>query len=443
MKYLPCFLLLVLLVLSMLAQAANYFVAPAGNDTTGTGSVENPFRTIMKAQSFVVAGDTVFLRGGTYKMREADVDRYYSIWAYMNYLDKSGASAAKRICYHAYRGEKPIIDMSAVKPAGFRNIVFYVKGSWLHFKGLEIIGTQVTITTHTQSECFRNEGGSNNIYEQCVMRDGMAIGFYLTKGANNLVLNCDAWNNADYNSEGGRGGNVDGFGFHGGPGDVGNVIRGCRAWFNSDDGYDLIRSAETVVIENCWAFYNGYSTGFESLGDGNGFKAGGWGLKKDKRVPDSIKGHIIRFCVAVGNKANGFYSNHHPAGSLWINNTAYRNGTNFNMLNRNADFTASVSGFGHKLINNLSLKARTYDTQHIDKAQNELITNGFPNEMKVSEKNFKSLDESLLMTARQPDGSLPHNDFLRLHKNSKLINKGTEAGFPYKGKAPDLGAFEF
>jgi hypothetical protein len=46
--------------------------------------------------------------------------------------------------------------------------------------------------------------------------------------------------------------------------------------------------------------------------------------------------------VAVGNKANGFYSNHHPAGNVWINNTAYRNGTNFNMLNRNADFTASV-----------------------------------------------------------------------------------------------------
>jgi len=47
------------------------------------------------------------------------------------------------------------------------------------------------------------------------------------------------------------------------------------------------------------------------------------------------------------------------------------------------------------------------------------------------------------MAPRQPDGSLPQNDFLRLRKNSKLINKGTEAGFPYKGKAPDLGAFEF
>lgn len=99
MKRLPYFLLFVLVVLSVSAQAANYFVAPAGNDTTGTGTIEKPYRTIMKAQNFVVAGDTVFLRGGTYKMQESDVDRYVGIWAYMNYLDKSGISAAKRICY--------------------------------------------------------------------------------------------------------------------------------------------------------------------------------------------------------------------------------------------------------------------------------------------------------------------------------------------------------
>lgn len=430
----------ILLILTFTVTARTFYVAVDGNDEN-PGTKEQPFAGIMCAQEAVLPGDTVLIRGGKYVMNENQIARVQRIWAYVHDLRKSG-EPDKRIHYFAYPGEKPVFDFSNVKPVNKRIMAFNVTGSWIHFKGISVTGVQVTILTHTQSECFHNEG-SHNIYEQLSMHDGQAIGFYLNKGSHNLVLNCDAWNNADYTSEGGRGGNVDGFGFHGSPGDVGNVIRGCRAWFNSDDGYDLIRSAETVVIENCWAFYNGYSTGFESLGDGNGFKAGGWGLKKDKRVPDSIKGHIIRFCVAVGNKANGFYSNHHPAGSLWINNTAYRNGTNFNMLNRNADFTASVPGFGHKLVNNLSLKARTYDTQHIDKAQNELITNGFSDEMKVSEKNFKSLDESLLMAARQPDGSLPHNDFLRLHKNSKLINKGTEAGFPHKGKAPDLGAFEF
>lgn len=432
--------IIILLTLTFTVAARTFYVAVDGNDEN-PGTKEQPFAGIMRAQEAVLPGDTVFVRGGKYVMNENQIARVQRIWAFVHDLRKSG-EPDKRIHYFAYPGEKPVFDFSNVKPVNKRIMAFNVTGSWIHFRGLSVTGVQVTILTHTQSECFHNEG-SHNIYEQLSMFDGQAIGFYLNKGSHNLVLNCDAWNNADYTSEGGRGGNVDGFGFHGGPGDVGNVIRGCRAWFNSDDGYDLIRSAETVVIENCWAFYNGYSTDFESLGDGNGFKAGGWGLKKDQRVPDSIKGHVIRFCVAVGNKANGFYSNHHPAGNVWINNTAYRNGTNFNMLNRNADFTASVSGFGHKLINNLSLKARTYDTQYIDPKQNELITNGFADNMKVNEKDFKSLDESLLMAAREPDGSLPQNDFLRLTKRSKLVNKGTEAGFPYKGKAPDLGAFEF
>ena len=432
--------IIILLTLTFTVAARTFYVAVDGNDEN-PGTKEQPFGGIMRAQEAVLPGDTVFVRGGKYVMNENQIARVQRIWAYVHDLRKSG-EPGKRIHYFAYPVEKPVFDFSNVKPVNKRIMAFNVTGSWIHFRGLSVIGVQVTILTHTQSECFHNEG-SHNIYEQLSMHDGQAIGFYLNKGSHNLVFNCDAWNNADYTSEGGRGGNVDGFGFHGGPGDVGNVIRGCRAWFNSDDGYDLIRSAETVVIENCWAFYNGYSTDFESLGDGNGFKAGGWGLKKDQRVPDSIKGHVIRFCVAVGNKANGFYSNHHPAGNVWINNTAYRNGTNFNMLNRNADFTASVSGFGHKLVNNLSLKARTYDTQYIDPKQNELITNGFAENMKVGEKDFKSLDESLLMAPRQPDGSLPQNDFLRLRKNSKLINKGTEAGFSYKGRAPDLGVFEF
>lgn len=435
-------------------QAKNYFVAPTGNDTTGTGAIDLPYRTIMKAQQFVLAGDTVFLRGGTYKMSESQIYLKSSIWAYINYLDKSGTSATKRICYWAYPGEKPIIDMSAVKPAGFRNIVFYVKGSWLHFKGLEIIKTQVTITAHTQSECFRNEGGSNNIYEQCVMRDGMAIGFYLTKGANNLVLNCDAYNNWDSVYESGRGGNVDGFGFHGNKGSTGNIIRGCRAWFNSDDGYDCINNAENVVFDNCWAFYNGYSTGFVSRGDGNGFKIGGYGqAPKVASLPNPIPAYTVKFCMAYRNKASGFYANHHvETGSYWYNNSAYRNSTNFNMLSQmitkstktGNDTTIDCAGIRHILKNNLSLKYSSQrDTLNLGTSTNQF--NSFTPGMgvTVSTDDFLSIDEALLISPRQADGSLPKVNFMRLKQGSDLINKGVNLGFPYFGAAPDFGAFEF
>jgi len=434
-------------------QAKNYFVAPTGNDTTGTGTIDLPYRTIMKAHQSVVAGDTVFLRGGTYKMTESQIYLKSSIWAYMNYLDKSGTSATKRICYWAYPGEKPIIDMSAVKPAGYRNIVFYVKGSWLHIKGLEIIGTQVTITTHTQSECFRNEGGSNNIYEQCVMRDGMAIGFYLTKGANNLVFNCDAYNNWDSVSDSGTGGNVDGFGFHGNKGSTGNVIRGCRAWLNSDDGYDCINNMEGVIFENCWAFYNGYSTGFVSRGDGNGFKMGGYGQAPVvSSLPSPIPSNTIRFCMAYRNKANGFYANHHvETGNTWYNNTAYRNSTNFNMLSQKItkssitgnDTTLDCPGIRHLLNNNLSFKYSTQrDTLNLGTSTNQFnsFTPGIG--VTVDGNDFISIVESLIIAPRQANGNLSDVDFLKLKQGSDIIDKGKNLGFAFYGSAPDLGAFE-
>jgi hypothetical protein len=248
------------------------------------------------------------------------------------------------------------------------------------------------------------------------MHHSQAIGFYLIKGSDNLMLNCDAYLNADYTSEGGWGGNVDGFGCHPQPGSVNNVFRGCRAWFNSDDGYDCIRAAETVTFDSCWAMYNGYNQNLKALGDGNGFKAGGWGLKKDRRVPEIIAGHKVSNSVAVGNRANGFYSNHHPGGSLWINNIAYRNGTNYNMLNRDSAFTQDVPGYGHTLINNLSYKPRTYETQHIDTTRCTLSNNSFQSKAKLSNRDFISTDEKQLLQTRKPNGSLPDNNFLKPKK---------------------------
>ena len=164
--------------------------------------------------------------------------------------------------------------------------------------------------------------------ERLSVHDGMAIGFWIGNGAHNLVLNCDAYRNHDDVSENRRGGNTDGFGFHGPRGSVGNVFRGCRAWFNSDDGFDFINSGEAAVAEDCWAFYNGFSPRFEPLADGNGFKAGGHAGTPVARLPNPIPRHVVRGCLAVRNKANGFYANHHIGGVDFIHNSAARNRAN-------------------------------------------------------------------------------------------------------------------
>ncbi|UCE86770.1 MAG: right-handed parallel beta-helix repeat-containing protein [Deltaproteobacteria bacterium] len=46
-------------------RAATYYVSQSGNDLA-SGSFENPWRTLAKANQTLVAGDTVFIRGGTY-----------------------------------------------------------------------------------------------------------------------------------------------------------------------------------------------------------------------------------------------------------------------------------------------------------------------------------------------------------------------------------------
>jgi hypothetical protein len=434
------------------SQAKNLYVATNGNDTTGTGSITAPYATIMKAHATVVAGDTVFLRGGTYVMKESQIYSKVSIWAYINYLDKSGTSATKRICYWAYPGEHPIFDLSNVKPANYRNTVFYTTGSWLHIKGLEVIGVQVTILTHTQSECFRNEG-SNNIFENLSMHDGMAIGFYLTKGSNNLVKNCDAYRNWDSVSESGVGGNTDGFGFHPSKGGTGNKITGCRAWFNSDDGYDCINANESITFENCWAFYNGYNSSFVSKGDGNGFKAGGYGQAPVvSSLPSPIPAHTVRFCLAYRNKSNGIYANHHVVtGSNWYNNTAYRNGTNYNMLSQQItksaitgnDTTLDCPGINHVLHNNLSFRYSTQtETANLGTSINTYNSFSTGSGVTVDANDFLSTDEALLIAARQGDNNLPNVNFLKLKQGSDLIDKGMNLGFAFYGAAPDFGTFE-
>lgn len=431
-------LLLVVLTQLFSAAAAVYYVAVNGSDNN-PGTIVKPFATIQKAQEAVHPGDTVYIRGGTYHMTEDLIARKEKIFADVTYLDKSGAPG-KTIKYWAYPNERPVFNYTDVKPANYRVIAFQVMGSWIHIRGLETVGVQVTIKTHTQSECYENHG-DNNIFEQLSMHDGMAIGFYLLSGSNNLILNCDAYRNYDNFSENGRGGNTDGFGCHPRPGSKGNIFRGCRSWFNSDDGYDVISSSEGTTFDHCWAFYNGFDSNFKSAGDGNGFKGGGYGRHAADDLPDPIPSMTIRFCLAVHNKASGFYANHHIIGSTWYNNSAYRNGNNYNMLNRLKDNVTDVPGFGHIMRNNLGYKGGR-EVVNLDAAKCDLSHNYFDMNLDASDDDFISLDERQLMAPRQADGSLPNITFMHLKPGSKFVDKGVDIGFPYIGAAPDLGCFE-
>jgi hypothetical protein len=421
------------------------YIAPDGNDSN-SGTIDQPLESIQKAQEFASPDDTVFIRGGTYKIREDQISQVVSnLFACISYLDKSGTNG-HTIKYWAYPGEIPVFDFSDVKPQNRRVVGIYVIGSYIHLKDLEMTGIQTTITTHTESYCIYSRG-NYNIYEEINMHDNVGTGLRHYSGGNNLFLNCDSYRNWDNVSESGNGGNNDGFGCHPSVGSTGNIFRGCRAWFNSDDGFDIIRSGEAVVFDSCWAFYNGYSTSFQSLGDGNGFKAGGYAHDTADKIPNIIPRNTIEFCIAARNKANGFYSNHHLGGNDWYNNSAYQNSTNFNMLNRPSREDAENidgDGYDHVLKNNLSYKTgfASRDIANIDASKNTLETNSWQLNLSLSDADFQSFDIDLLTSPRKEDGSLPDVDFMRPAQGSNVIDAGTDIGFEFFGSAPELGAIE-
>ena len=411
-----------LLAMATAGGAKNIYVSTTGSDSNA-GTIDSPLASLGAAQQMAAAGDTVYFRGGTYHITEDQVMGVEeNIYATVFNLNKSGREGA-RIVYAGMPGERPVFDLSEVKPEGKRVSVFYIHANWLHLKNFDIVGTQVTITGHTQSEAISiRRGNGNNIIEDVAIHDGMAIGVYITKGANNLVLNCDAYRNYDPVSEGGKGGNVDGFGCHVRKQDTGNVFRGCRAWCNSDDGFDLINCYAPVTFDHCWAMYSGYRDEQTTTpGDGNGFKAGGYG-KQPQDAPFDVPRHTITGCIAYANKSNGFYANHHLGGNDWLNNSAWANKYNYCMVNQKVwDEGVDVDGYGHTLRGNVSYRGKRGDWTQIDQGSCTIENNSFlPVAMAVTEADFVSTDYAELTAPRKADGSLPDTDFMRLAPTSPL-----------------------
>jgi hypothetical protein len=420
------------------AFATEYYVATTGSDSN-PGTRDSPFATLTKGVSSAGAGDTVYIGGGT----------YYPSGGFT--FSKSGTSDTNRIKYWAVPGEKPVFDFSKVNGSPG---AFTVTGSWLHFKGIEICNLPVN------SGVIGINNAHNDIMELMNTHHTQATGIFISHGSGgHLFLNCDSHDNYDPSSAQGDGQNADGFGVHyqaAGDG-TSTVIRGCRSWWNSDDGYDFINQEVPVTIENSWAFGNGFSNygaGRPADGNGNGFKIGS--------SKTGIR-HLVQNNVAWGNKANGFYANHSSGGNTWYNNTSFQNGTQFNMLastwsapNGGGARTDGVTLSGakaHIMRNNLAFPNKNeYVTGYgVDTQFNSWDLNLTPaakDFLNITDSSVSGTGQTIETTSaalgpRQADGSLPNVDFLKLAAGSAMIDKGKDVGLPFVGAAPDLGAYEY
>jgi hypothetical protein len=428
------------------ARAAEYYVATTGSDSNA-GTMAAPFATLQKGVNTAAAGDTVWIRGGTYKITTPA-----NSGAGINFT-KSGTSDTARIKYWAYPGEVPLFDFSGlqISTTGY-TMGFVVNANYLHFKGLEICC--VPMNTSSNNGISVNGSSAHDIFEQLNMHHNAGNGIFIgnKSGGGHLVLNCDAHDNYDPNSNQGMGQNADGFGVHYQTSGERTIIRGCRAWWNSDDGYDLINQDIPVTVEGSWAFMNGYANYGATNptdGNGNGFKMGS--------SPMMVR-HLVQNNVAWKNKASGFYANHSPGGNTWYNNTSFNNGTQFNMLAsppNDPNTTITLSGsLAHIMRNNVGFPNRNSNMTGVDTMFNAWdlsITPANGDFASVSDPSAPTSGQAMgmgiegmgTMGPRQADGSLPNISFLRLAAGSKMIDKGTDVGLPFVGTAPDLGAYEY
>jgi hypothetical protein len=396
--------------------SGDWFVAPTGNDAN-PGTLAAPFATLNKAISVVQPGQTIFMRGGTY-LPSSTIR-----------ITNSGTANA-RIQLLAYPGETPYLNFTN-QPYGSNNrgLLFPTNINYWTVKGLEI--------GHAGDNGIKVEG-SHHRFEQLVLHHNGDTGIQIGFGHDDVnpggqlaafieVVNCDSYLNFDSDS---NGGDADGFAakMHCGQG---IVFNGCRAWENSDDGWDLFETDYSVVISNCWTWKSGVAQG-----NGNGFKLGGNGAGGD-----SVGTHYAFNCVAFGHKVNGFTQNSHKDGVVIYNSLSYSNGAS----GYNYFMEGSLnSGKQNIFRNNVGIRRNPASSGNNFIEDNAPIeqNNTWNVAITPNAADYNSLTETAAKAPRQADGSLP-SGFARLVNGSDLIDQGVNVGQPFSGSAPDLGPYEY
>ena len=235
--------------------------------------------TLRGALATVRPGQTISLRGGTYRLSAPLV------------IDVSGTAAA-RIGLSNYRGERAVIDASGV-PAD-KWAIEQTGGFWT-VRGLEVTGARghAYVCSACHDMVFRRLSMHGNARSGLMLRDPGTTG--------NQVLDSDFFDNRDPAGDAGTGLSVQ-FGSGGG-----NLLRGNRSWSNGTAGFDLGGFASPVTLEYNWAFRNG----------GGGFVLAG---------SDIAAAHRLRHDAAWDNAGNGFTDDGGTAAVALTSNTAFRNG---------------------------------------------------------------------------------------------------------------------
>jgi hypothetical protein len=405
----------VLCTFYLTAHSTDYYLSPAGNDNNA-GTITSPFFSLNKAWNVIKAGDIVYLRGGTYSFPK------------MQYLQLKNGTPGNLIKIWAYPGETPILTRNYTPDPNNQDLIYF-EGNYIHFKGFEIANSSQK-PGEVPWSAFRAGFANNCIWENINYHHNAAAMQIRGNSSNNLILNCDFHHNQDPYGSNGSGldafDGADGFAFNNVTG-TNNTIRGCRSYWNADDGFDLWDNNGYVLIENSWSFWNGYVPGtFNTAGNGSGFKLG----LTNPHTTELLR--TVQNCVAHKNRSFGIAENQTDCKSNIFNNTISQSG---------------VYGFWFGVWNTTAVATLKNNISYTDKsnqygAQVVFQTNSWQNGLSATAADFVSTDDSQLDDTRQADGSLPDITFLHLAASSKLKDAGANVGLSFTGTGPDIGAFE-
>ena len=125
-----------------------FYVATTGSDSN-PGTLASPWKTIQHAASTVQAGDTVYIRAGTYTES-------------VN-IGVSGSATAGPVTFQSYPGEQAIIDGTGLTPStsDVQGLINIVSQSYVTINGLEIQNYQTSNANAVPAGIWVTGSGSN------------------------------------------------------------------------------------------------------------------------------------------------------------------------------------------------------------------------------------------------------------------------------------------
>lgn len=438
-----------------------FWCSPTGDDQTADGSQEKPFFSLQRAANLAGPGDTIMMAAGTY--------------VYDARVNISNCGTREKLITLKCVDGRAVLDFKAMpyhKHSDNPQQGVRLTASYWHFYHIDICNASDNglLIERESTQGFPESQAHDNLIEACNFYKNGDTGLQMKNlAAFNRVVNCDSYLNCDEDQ-----GDADGFAPKLSVGD-GNYFYGCRAWANSDDGWDVFYKKDsgqkdnvTVILENCIAYKNGFLD-LQTIapdGNGNGFKCGS---------NQGAMNVLMNRCLAIHNKAKGFDQNHN-AGDIILNNCTGMT------LKSISDKTYSyriyeeiASGHEVRLTNCIAIN----DNDATDKRDKNT---GLPKpgeHGKYGEYGRFEVDETLegltvvncefqkadptqfvsiandeeLIAERQEDDSLPETTFAHLLESSPLVDAGVKIesttyrgievnGVEFADEAPDLGAYE-